>query len=123
MNSLSIKPVLFVMLVVILSGCSGLNKMKKNADQIQFKVTPEVLESHAGKVNVGIDTRYPAKYFSKKATIVATPELKYADGSTKLNPASVQGESVKANNKVINYSSGGSVSYKDVVAYDKAMSL
>ena len=123
MNNLRLKPLIFLLLIVVLSSCSGLKKMKKNADQIQFKVNPEVLESHAGKVNLGIDTRYPAKYFSKKATIVATPELKYASGSTKFNPASVQGESVKANNKVINYSSGGSVSYKDGVAYDEVMSL
>jgi Flp pilus assembly protein TadD len=123
MSKLSIRPVLFVLIVVVLSGCSGLNKMKKNADQIQFKVTPEVLESHAGKVNFGIDTRYPAKYFSKKATIVATPVLKYEGGSKNFTPASVQGESVKANNKVINYSSGGSVSYKDGTAYEEAMSI
>ena len=123
MSKLSIKSVLFVLIVVVLSGCSGLNKMKKNADQIQFKVTPEVLESHAGKVSFGIDTRYPAKYFSKKATIVATPVLKYEGGSTNFTPASVQGENVKANNKVINYSSGGSVSYKDVTAYKDAMSI
>src|SRR5690606_35791193 len=108
---------LFVLMVVILSSCSGLKKMKKNADQIQYKVTPEVLESHAGKVNFSIDTRYPAKYFSKKAIIVATPVLKYEGGSSKFTPASVQGESVKANNKVINYSSGGSVSYKDGIDY------
>ncbi len=123
MNKLRVKSVLFVLMVVVLSSCSGLKKMKKNADQIQYKVTPEVLESHAGKVNFSIDTRYPAKYFSKKATIVATPVLKYEGGSTNLTPASVQGESVKANNKVINYSSGGSVSYKEGFDYDKAMSV
>ncbi|MBK6284850.1 MAG: hypothetical protein IPF54_21400 [Draconibacterium sp.] len=123
MNKLSFKSVLFVLMVVVLSSCSGLKKMKKNADQIQYKVTPEVLESHAGRVNFSIDTRYPAKYFNKKATIVATPVLKYEGGSTKFASASVQGESVKANNKVINYSSGGSVSYKDGVDYDKAMSV
>jgi Flp pilus assembly protein TadD len=122
MNNPSFKSALIVLMIVVLSGCSGLKKMKKNADQIQFKVTPEVLESHAGKVNFGIDTRYPAKYFNKKATVVATPVLKYADGSTSFAAASVQGESVKANNKVINYTAGGSVSYKDGVAYDKTMS-
>jgi Flp pilus assembly protein TadD len=123
MNKLGFRSVLFLFMVIVLSSCSGLKKMKKNADQIQFKVSPEVLESHAGKVNFNIDTRYPAKYFSKKATVVATPVLKYGDGSTKFTPATVQGESVKDNNKVINYSSGGSVSYKDGVAYDKAMSI
>jgi Flp pilus assembly protein TadD len=121
MNIQSFKPILFLMMVAVLSGCSGLKKMQKNADQIQFKVTPEVLESHAGKVNFGIDTRYPAKYFDKKAIVVATPVLKYEAGNTEFTPATVQGESVKANNRVINYSGGGSVSYKDAVDYDKAM--
>ncbi len=121
MNNLSLKPFLLMLMVAVLAGCSGLNKMKKNADQIQFKVTPDVLESHAGKVNFNIDTRYPAKYFNKKATIVATPVLKYAEGNTNFAPATVQGESVKANNKVINYTSGGSVSYKDATDYNKAM--
>ena len=121
MKKLNIKLVLFVLMIAVLSGCSGLKKMKKNADQIQYKVTPQVLESHAGKINFGIDTRYPAKYFNKKATIVATPVLKYADGSTSFTPATVQGENVKANNKVINYANGGSVSYKDGAAYNNAM--
>ena len=60
MKKLNIKPFLFVLMIAVLSSCSGLKKMKKNADQIQFKATPNVLESHAGKVNFGIDTRYPA---------------------------------------------------------------
>jgi len=123
MNNLSFKSVLFLLMIVVLSSCSGLKKMKKNADQIQYKVTPEVLESHAGKVNFDIDARFPAKYFNKKATVVATPVLKYADGSNNFTPVTVQGEGVKANNKVINYSGGGSVSYKDGIAYDKAMSV
>ena len=121
MNNLSLKPFFVLLMAVALASCSGLGKMKKNANQIQFKVTPDVLESHAGKVNFSIDTRYPAKYFNKKATIVATPVLKYADGNTTFAPATVQGESVKANNKVINYTSGGSVSYKDGTDYNKAM--
>ncbi len=123
MSNLSFKSVLFLLMVVVLSSCSGLKKMKKNADQIQYKVTPEVLESHAGKVNFDIDARFPAKYFSKKVTVVATPVLKYASGNTNFAPVTVQGEGVKANNKVINYSGGGSVSYKDGVAYNKAMSV
>ena len=54
MNKLNVRSILFVLMVVVLSSCSGLKKMKKNADQIQYKVTPEVLESHAGKVNFSI---------------------------------------------------------------------
>ena len=32
MNSISFKPILFVLTVVVLSGCSGLKKMQKNGD-------------------------------------------------------------------------------------------
>ncbi len=121
MRKINFKPnVLVLMVAVLLSSCAGLNKMKKNADQINFKVNPEVLEAHASKVNLGIETRFPAKYFDKKATLTATPVLKYADGETKYEAVTVQGEKVEANNKVITVN-GGSVSYKDVTAYNKAM--
>lgn len=106
---------------IVLSGCAGLQKMKKNADQIQFKVTPEVLEAHAGDVDLGVDTRFPAKYFNKKATLTATPVLKYDGGETTFAPVTVQGEKVQANNKVIGYTTGGSVSYKDMADYNQEM--
>jgi Flp pilus assembly protein TadD len=121
MRKINCKPyVLVVLVAVLLSSCAGLNKMKKNADQINFKVNPEVLEAHASEVDLAIDARFPAKYFDKKATLTATPVLKYADGETKFKAVSVQGENVEANNKVIGVD-GGSVSYKDMVGYDKAM--
>jgi tetratricopeptide (TPR) repeat protein len=121
MRRINFKPsVLVVLVAVLLSSCAGLNKMKKNADNINFKVTPEVLEAHASEVDLAIDTRFPAKYFDKKATLTATPVLKFADGETKFKPVTVQGEKVEANNKVIGVA-GGNVSYKDMVAYNKAM--
>lgn len=122
MKTNNFKSLFFIVMIVILSSCSGLNKMKKNADKIQFKVTPEVLESHAGNVDMAIDGRFPSKYFNKKATVVATPVLKYDGGDKKFSPVTVQGEKVEANNKVIAYTAGGNVSYKDGVAFDKAMS-
>ena len=122
MKTINFKPtILIVTAAVLMSGCSGLNKMKKNADQIDFKVTPEVLETHAGKVDVTINGRFPEKYFNKKVTLTATPVLKYNGGETKYKPVTVQGESVEANNKVISYN-GGSVAYKDAVDFDNAMS-
>lgn len=121
MKRINFKPfALIVAAAVVLSSCSGLNKMKKNADQINFKVTPEVLEAHASEVDLAVTGRFPSKYFHKKVTLTATPVLKYAEGETKFQAVSVQGESVEANNKVI-ANSGGSVTYKDAVAYDKAM--
>lgn len=121
MKRINFKPFALIMAAaIVLSSCSGLNKMKKNADQINFKVTPEVLEAHASEVDVAVTGRFPEKYFHKKVTLTATPVLKYEGGETEFQPVSVQGESVEANNKVIT-SNGGSVSYKDAVPYKSAM--
>ena len=123
MRKINFKPLVFVTITaLLLSSCAGLKKKKKNADQIQFKVTPELLEAHAGDVDLAINSRFPAKYFDKKATIVATPVLKYEGGEKAFTPVTVQGENVEANNKVIGYTNGGSVSYKNSVGYEKPMS-
>ena len=62
---------------IVMTSCSGLNKMKKNAGLVKYEVTPKVLETHAGLVNVTIDGVYPEKYFDKKTTLTATPVLVY----------------------------------------------
>jgi len=123
MKNSNLRPLIFVVVVALLfSGCAGLQKMKKNAEKIQFKVTPEVLEAHAGEVDLSVDGKFPAKYFNKKATLVATPVLKYDGGQTAFEPVTVQGEKVEANNKVISYATGGSFSYKDATKYTDPMS-
>jgi len=101
----------------MLSGCSGLNKMKKDASGISYKVTPEVLEMHGDQVKVAIDAKYPEKYFNKKAVVVATPVLKTPGGEVEFKPVTLQGESVTANNKVVNYKSGTTVKYEGSVPY------
>jgi len=122
MKTINLKPLAFVALTaVMLSSCAGLQKMKKNANQIGFKVTPEVLETHAGIVGVAIDGKFPAKYFNKKATIVATPVLKYEGGEKAYEPITLQGEKVKNNNKVISYKNGGNFAYKNVIPYTEEM--
>jgi len=99
MRKITLKPiVIFVLGAVLLSSCASLKKMKKNESQLSFKTTPEVLETHAGKVDVAIDGKIPAKYFAKKVTLVATPVLKYEGGEKALEPVTLQGEKVKANN-------------------------
>ncbi|WP_423129290.1 tetratricopeptide repeat protein [Gaoshiqia sp. Z1-71] len=123
MKRLNFKPLASIVLAaLVLSGCSALKKMKKNADQINFQVTPEVLETHGGDVDVAIDGRFPESYFNRKVTLVATPVLKYDGGETAFKPVTLQGEKVDANNKVISYS-GGSFAYKDAVDYTDNMRL
>lgn len=124
MKKINLKPLAIIIFAALfMSGCAGLKKMKKNADQIKFQVTPEILEAHGGKVDVAIDGQFPAKYFNKKATLVATPVLKYANGETPYEPVTVQGEKVGDNNKVISYENGGNFTYKDAADYKDDMRL
>jgi hypothetical protein len=98
MKKLSYTILMTVTAVFLLSGCNGLNKMKKNASGITYKVNPEVLEMHGGNVNLAIEAKYPAKYFNKKAVVVATPVIKTANGEVEYKPITLQGEKVTANN-------------------------
>ncbi len=124
MKKINLKPLAIIIFAALfMSGCAGLKKMKKNADQINFQVTPEVLETHGGKVDVAIDGQFPAKYFNKKVTLVATPVLKYANGETPYESVTVQGEKVGDNNKVISYENGGNFTYKDAADYKDDMRL
>jgi Flp pilus assembly protein TadD len=114
---------ILILAAAVLSSCSGLNKMKKNAGLIKYEVTPKVLETHAGLVNVTIKGQFPEKYFDKKTTLTATPVLTYTGGETPFEKVQVlQGESVQANNTVIAYS-GGNFTYTSAVPYKDAMKV
>lgn len=92
--------------------------MRDNASEVDYEVTPNPLEMHAGEVQVTVKTVFPEKYFNKKAVVVATPVLKYEGGETAFESTTLQGESVEENNKVIPYAGGdytytGKIPYKD----------
>jgi tetratricopeptide (TPR) repeat protein len=110
-----------IAVIALFSGCSGLNKMKKSASGIKYEVKPELLEMHGGNVALKLDASYPEKFFNKKAIVVATPVLKTASGEVEFKPLTLQGEKVTDNNKVVNYSSGGKVTYEGTVPYTKEM--
>ena len=114
---------ILILAAVVMSSCSGLNKMKKNSGLIKYEVTPKVLETHAGLVNVTIKGQFPEKYFDKKTTLTATPVLTYTGGETPFEKVQVlQGESVQANNTVITYT-GGNFTYTAAVPYKDAMKV
>ena len=120
------KRLIYVSLVIasaaMFSSCAGLNKMKKEAGNISYQVTPKVLEEHAGKVKVSITGQFPEKYFNKKATVTATPVLVYNGGEKAYTPVTLQGESVQANNKTISYT-GGKFSYNGVIDFSDSMRI
>ena len=113
--------VLFILGTVVLMSCASLKKMKKDAGKMSYSVVPETLETNNGKVDIALQGRIPEKYFLKKASFVATPVLKTPEGEKFYEPFFLQGESVKANNKQISYSDGGSVSYKGSIPFEYAM--
>lgn len=92
-----------------------------NAGKMSYSVTPETLETNNGKVDITLQGRIPEKYFLKKASIVATPVLNTPEGEKFYEPFFLQGESVKANNKAISFSGGGSVTYKGSVPFEYDM--
>jgi hypothetical protein len=118
---------ILILAAIVMTSCSGLNKMKKNSDLVKYDVTPKVLQTDAGVVTVTIKGTFPAKYFDKKTTLTATPVLTYSGGETAFDKVQVvQGESVQANNKVISYDGGnftytGSIPYKDAMKMSELM--
>jgi tetratricopeptide (TPR) repeat protein len=114
---------ILILAALLMTSCSGLNKMKKNAGLVKYQVNPEVLEAHAGIVNVEITGTFPASYFDKKTTLTATPVITYAGGETVFDEVQVvQGESVQANNPVITYN-GGNFKYNSSVPYKEDMKV
>lgn len=111
----------FFAAILLMISCGGPQKMADNASLVKYKVTPDPLETHGGKVALTIDVNYPEKYFHKKAIVTATPYLKYASGETDLKSETLQGEAVEDNFKVISYASGGSYTYSDEVDYNEDM--
>jgi Flp pilus assembly protein TadD len=112
---------LLILAAAVLSSCGGLNKMVKNADQVVYTVSPEVLEMHGGTVDATVNVQYPAKYFNKKAVLTLTPVVKYDGGETELEPIIVQGESVTENYPVISNATGGSGKVSDSFDYEDKM--
>ncbi|HDZ41363.1 MAG TPA: hypothetical protein ENH59_06770 [Bacteroidetes bacterium] len=104
----------------LMTGCSGLNKMKQNYDQVKYEVVPQVLETHAGTVDLTIKGTFPEKYFDKNVVLEATPVLVYSGGETQFEKVTLQGENVQANNEVIS-NSGDNFSYTSSIPYDAAM--
>ena len=115
---------ILILAALVMTSCSGLNKMKQNAGLVKYDVNPKVLEVHGGMVNVEISGTFPASYFDKKTVLTATPVLTYAGGESNFETATavVQGESVQANNPVVTYN-GGTFKYSSTVPYKDAMKV
>ena len=97
--------------------------MKEEASNLQYSVTPKVLEMHDGKVKYEINGDIPAEWFNKKAVVEFTPVYKFDGGEEVLESKTYQGESVEANNKVIGFETGGSIEFAGEFEYSEAMRM
>ncbi len=111
---------LFFLALIVLSSCGGLNRMRNNADDVRYNVTPEVLEAHAGEVEVTIRGTYPERYFHRNAILEVTPVLTYDGGETAFPSITLQGENVRDNHQVIRRD-GGSFTYNEKVPFTDNM--
>ena len=96
--------------LLLLTSCSS-KLGALSADN--FSVTPNPLETQAGKVPATMNGTFPEKYMKKKAVVTVTPELRYADGQVaKGQGATFQGEKVQGNDQIILYQVGGRYNIK-----------
>ena len=114
---------ILILAAIVMSSCSGLNKMKKNSNLVKYEVTPKVLETHAGLVEVTIKGTYPQKYFDKKTVLEVTPVLTYTGGETAYDKVMLQGEKVQSNNKLISKDNGGNFTFTGKIPYKDAMRM
>lgn len=98
-------------LAALIASCSSLDKMKENAKQIQYKVDPDMLEAHQGKVAMSMTATVPAKMWDKKCSAEITPVLRYEGGEDTYPAITVQGEKVEGNGQTVSYTNGGVIKY------------
>ena len=105
---------------LILAGCNGLGKMSKNASEISLNLDPSPLIVRGDSVEITINGTFPPKYFSKKATVAATPILMTADQGYEeaFETTYFQGEKAAANYKVVSYEESTSLTYNGKIAYN-----
>ena len=101
--------------LLLLTSCSGkLGPLSSD----NFTVTPNPLETQAGKVPATINGTFPEKYMKKKAIVTVTPELRYADGQRARGESTMfQGEKAYGNGQTILYQVGGRYNIKAAFDY------
>jgi Flp pilus assembly protein TadD len=88
-----------------------------------FEVTPNPMETQAGKVTVTINGKFPAKYMKKNVIVTITPELRGSNGYNLRaeEGTSFQGEKVRNNFQTISYEHGGNFTMRQSFDYADAL--
>ena len=106
--------------LVITSSCSSTMGQLTSAN---FEVTPNPMETQAGKVTVTINGKFPAKYMKKNVIVTIAPELRGSNGYNLRaeEGTSFQGEKVRNNFQTISYEHGGNFTMRQSFDYADAL--
>ena len=104
---------------LVLAGCNGLGKMAKNTDVVNFYMEPSPLIVRGDSVELTVKGNFTPNYFSKKATIAATPVLiNSAEGYEQaFKTGYAQGEKATGNYPVVAYDNTTAFDYNAKIAY------
>jgi tetratricopeptide (TPR) repeat protein len=114
-------PVLVAIAALVLSGCGGLGRMNRYAENIRYTVDPNPLIVQGDSVAININGNFPGKYFHRRALVELTPTLVYTGGETPAKTAYFQGDKATGNHTVVPYEGGKAFTYNHKVAYTPAM--
>ena len=114
---------IFVLMLatVLLSGCSGLSKMKSKSNKVRYQANPNPVETMDDKVVVKFTGQVPEKYFDKGCAVFIQPVFSWEGGDIPLEPLTLKGEKVDGDGTIINYSKGGRFTYSDMFDYKPGM--
>lgn len=113
--------IFYILIATALISSCGLHTMSNKYETVSFTTTPEILETHAGKVSLSLDASFGEKYFAKKATVDFTPVLVYSGGEKAFKTITIQGEEATGGEATIFNSTGGKFKYQDAISYSKEM--
>lgn len=117
------KKALFTLILVsvLLSGCSGLAKMKKKSNTVRYMANPNPVETMDDKVVVKFTGLIPEKYFAKNVAVFVQPVFEWEGGKIALEPMTLKGENVNGEGTTINYANGGRFTYNDMFDFKPGM--
>ena len=112
---------MLTLLAVLLTGCSGLSKMKSKSGKVRYQAVPNPVETMDDKVVVKFTGQIPEKYFNKGCAVFLQPVFSWEGGSIPLEPMTLKGENVDGDGTEISFAKGGRFTYSDQFDFKPGM--
>lgn len=116
----------YVALAALALTATGCSKKLGQFKSDYFSTTPTPLETVGATVPGTINGNLPAKFMVKNAKVTATPVIQWTTshgttGEATAQPVIFQGQDVRANGQVVDYSNGGTVNIPFNIMYQPEM--